>query len=291
MIPQLISNSIVAGGEIALVAISFTFIYSVTRFFNFAHSASYVAGAYAGYSLIVLAGCSPTIGFFGAVAAGAFVGMVLEFSFFGKLRDRQASSLVLLLVSFGLMVVFQNLISIMFGDATLVLRRAPVSRVFQFADARITSIQAAVVLTSLGVGVSMEVLLWFTRMGRVFRAIASDPELALVRGVPVDGAILVIFGIGSGMAGLAGILVAYDTDLYPTMGMHALLLGIVAAIVGGIDSVAGAAVGAMLLGFAQQFGVWKLPTGWQDAIAFSILIFFLLVRPQGFLGEFFKRTA
>jgi len=291
MLAQLIANGIVAGAEIAIVAMSFAFIYSATRFFNFAHASSYLAGAYVAYFLVVVARCSLAIGVGGAVVGSILVGLTMEALVFRRLRRRGASSLILLLTSFGLLVAFQSVISVVFGDGTLVLSRAKVSEVLTIGGARITAVQAVIVVACVSIGGCSSVLFRFAHQGRVFRAIASDPELAAMRGVRVDRAILTIFAIGSGVAGLAGVLVGLDTDLYPLMGLHALLLAMVAAIVGGIDTPAAAGLGGLLIGFAQQFGVWKLPSAWQDAIAFFILIIFLLFRPQGFFGETFKRAS
>jgi branched-chain amino acid transport system permease protein len=92
------------------------------------------------------------------------------------------------------------------------------------------------------------------------------------------------FAVGSGLAAGAAILISLDTDITPTMGFGALLLGVVAAIVGGVGSMPGAMLG-LLVGLAQHLGVWKLPTQWQDEIVFLILIAFLIARPQGLFGR------
>jgi branched-chain amino acid transport system permease protein len=92
-----------------------------------------------------------------------------------------------------------------------------------------------------------------------------------------------VFIIGGAIAGLAGILVGYDTGLEPTMGMNLLLKGVIASIIGGIGNVWGGFLGAFLLGFVENFGIWKISGEWKDAIAFGLLIIFLLVRPKGIL--------
>lgn len=91
--------------------------------------------------------------------------------------------------------------------------------------------------------------------------------------------------IGSALAGVAGILVALDVDMTPQMGMSALLMGVVAVIIGGVGSIPGAALGGLLLGIAQSLGVWHIHSKWQSAIAFGILLIFLMFRPQGFFGR------
>ena len=94
-----------------------------------------------------------------------------------------------------------------------------------------------------------------------------------------------VFIIGSAIVGAAGILVGFDTGLEPTMGLALLLKGVIAAIVGGVGSISGAFLGAFLLGFVENFGIWHISGEWKDAIAFAVLILFLLFRPQGILGK------
>ena len=119
----------------------------------------------------------------------------------------------------------------------------------------------------------------------VMRAVADDLELARVSGIDSDRIILWTFAISSALAGIAGILVAFDTDMTPTMGLNVLLMGVVAVIIGGSGSIPGVALGALFLGLAQHLGVWGISSQWQDAIAFIILLAFLLVRPEGVLGK------
>jgi branched-chain amino acid transport system permease protein len=123
------------------------------------------------------------------------------------------------------------------------------------------------------------------------RAVANDSELASLSGIDSDRVILWAFAIGSALAGVAGILIALDVDMTPTMGMDALMIGVVAVIIGGANSIPGIALGALLLGLAQQFGVWYISSQWQDAIAFVILLVFLLFRPQGFMGRKVKKAS
>jgi branched-subunit amino acid ABC-type transport system permease component len=189
----------------------------------------------------------------------------------------------MLLASLGLFVVIQNLISLAFGDDTKSIRRGVVAEGIPVLGARITVLQIEIILVGLGLSVCAAALQG-SRMGRFIRAVANDLELSRVVGIDCDAVILRSFALGSSFAGVAAILASLDTDMTPTIGFNALLIGVVAAIAGGIGSGWGAIFGGLLLGFAQNLGVWVLPTRWQDAITFAILLIFLLARPQGFFG-------
>jgi len=139
--------------------------------------------------------------------------------------------------------------------------------------------------------ISSALWLRYTIIGKAMRAVANDKVLARVSGIDSERVILYTFAMGSALAGIAGILVAFDVDMSPTMGMKALMMGVVTVIVGGVGSVPGIAAGALLLGIAQHLGVWKIGTQWQDAIAFGILLVFLVFRPQGFLGKKVKKVT
>ncbi len=114
-------------------------------------------------------------------------------------------------------------------------------------------------------------------------AIRDDEEVARMVGIDTAKIIGRVFFIGSAIAGLAGILIGFDTGIEPTMGMNLLLKGTIAAIIGGVGSLYGGFLGAFVLGFAENFGIWKISGEWKDAIAFVVLIVFLLVRPQGII--------
>lgn len=124
-----------------------------------------------------------------------------------------------------------------------------------------------------------------TKAGKAIKAVADDPIGASVSGVYSERIILYAFGIGSALAGMAGVLVSLETNIEPTMGLNAIFKGMIASIIGGIGSIPGAALGGFFLGIVENLSIWKIQAGWKDAIAFAVLIIFLLFRPEGILGE------
>ena len=141
--------------------------------------------------------------------------------------------------------------------------------------------QVIIFVTSLALAAALGLFLKLTTFGKAVKAVSDDEEVAQVVGINADRVIAWVFFIGSAIAGLAGILVGLDTGIDPSMGLNLLLKATIACIVGGIGSLGGAVVGAFAIGLIENFGIWKVPGVWKDAIAFALLIVFLLFRPQG----------
>lgn len=290
MINQLIINTIIAGSIYALIAIGFSLIYSTTKFFHFAHGVVFTLGAYFAYLYVSIIGLPLVASILIAILSATIIGILIELIVYRPLRRIGTTPLILLLSSLGIYIVLQNIISIVFGDDTKTLRSGIVQEGIAIFGSRITPVQITIVIVSVALLIGCWVLMRYTKMGRAMRAIASDQNLALVSGIDTDKVILFVFALGSTLAAVAAILISYDIDMTPTMGMNALMMGVVAVIVGGVGSIPGAALGGFLLAFAQNFGVWKISSQWQDAIAFIVLLIFLLYRPNGFFGKKIRKV-
>ncbi len=288
---QTLVNSLSAAAVYALVALGFALIYNTVRFFHFAHGIVFTGGAYFVFLLKVWLGFPLFFSIIVAIGLSAILGCLIEISIYRRLRHKGASSLILLLASLGVYVVLQNIVSMVFGDDIKTIRSGMVEEGINILGTKVTPIQIAIIAVSLSLLVSCFLFLKYTKIGQSMRAVANDPELACASGIESDRVILATFALGSALAGIAGILVALDVDMSPTMGMNALMMGVVAVIIGGVGSIPGVALGALLLGMAQHLGVWKISSQWQDAIAFVILLIFLLFRPQGFLGRKIKKVT
>lgn len=290
MFNQLLINSIIAGSIYTLIALGFSLIYSTTKFFHFAHAAVYTSCPYFAYLYSAYFGLPLGASIVLAVLSSTVLGMCTEIVVYKPLRQKGSPPLVMLLSSLGLYIILQNIISMVFGDDTKTLRSGIVTEGIEIIGARITPIQIAIIVVSVFLLLICWTLMKYTKMGTAMRAVASDPELALVSGIDTDRTILFAFLLGSMLAGIAAILISFDIDMTPTMGMNALMMGVVAVIIGGVGSIPGAALGGFLLAFAQNFGVWKISSQWQDAIAFIILLVFLLFRPYGFFGKKIRKV-
>lgn len=290
MFSQFFVNVFYSSVLISIISTSFDVIYRNQNFLNIAHAVVFTSGAYFTFLFSQLFGFSLLTSIPFAVLCSCLLGCLIEFSIYKPLRKKKSSALILLLASLGIYIVLQNVISIVFGDDTKSIRTWTVVEGLNFFGARITPVQIIIIASSLILLLLTFAVLRFTRIGSAMRAVANDPELANISGINSDRVILISFAIGSALAGIAGILVSLDVDMTPTMGMNYLMMGVVAMIVGGVGSIRGIVLGSLLLALAQNLGVWYISSQWQDAIAFAILLIFLLFKPEGFFGKKLKKA-
>ena len=191
--------------------------------------------------------------------------------------------MVLLVASLGVFTALQAFIAILFTSQFQTLSMGSAARVYEIFGAVITQVQLIILLCGIAITLLLALTLKKTLFGKAVNAVADDEEVSKIVGINTDKIIGAVFFIGSMIAGLAGMLVGFDTGIEPTMGMSLLLKGIIAAIIGGIGNIYGALVGGLILGFVENFGIWKISGEWKDAIAFGLLIIFLLFRPRGIL--------
>lgn len=290
MIRQILANGLIAGSVYALIALGFSIIYSTVRFFHFAHGAVYTAGAYFTYLYFILLKLPFVMAVTLAVMSAALLGVAIEVLVYKPIKGQRASGTILLIASLGVSIILQNLISLFFGDDTKTIRVGEVREGLNVLGARITPVQITIILTSLVLFGLTFLILKHSKIGKALRAVANDPELAVAMGLRKDRIIYFTYFVGSALAAIAAILISLDIDMTPLMGFQAMLYGVVAVVISGLGNILGAYLGGLLLGLAQHLGVWYISSQWQDAIAFVILILFLLFRPQGFFGKKIRKA-
>lgn len=267
-----------------MVGLGLSLILAQTKFINFSHGAIVTTAPYGAWFLIE----QLHFNFYVSVSAGIMcsiaLGCLLEIFIFRPSRQANASSLILLIISLGVYICIQNFISMAFGDSARSIRSGDYAAPLVFLGGSLTRIQLATIIASCSATLCLLLMIKKTRVGSAMQAISSDPELARVFGIHINRIILLTFAIGSGIAGLGGILVALDIDMTPRMGMNLLVMAMVAVIVGGSKNLIGVVIGAYLLALAQQAAVWAINAQWHDAITFVVLIVFLLFKPAGLKG-------
>lgn len=284
IISQLTLNSIIAGAIYTLMALGFNLIYGVVKFFNLAHGVVAVIG---GYTVFLLTGALG-LNLYLSVAAGVFFAGLAGYGFdklvFLPLRRRKTSSMVLLVASLGVFTSAQAIIAIFFTSEFRTLGAVSAGEnIYSFSGGVITQTQLVILISGMLIMLGLTTVLNRTIFGKAIKAINDDAEVARIVGIDTDRITGRVFFIGSAIAGFAGILVGFDTGIQPTMGMGLLLKGVIASIIGGVGNIYGGVLGSFLLGFVENFGIWKVPGEWKEAIAFFLLILFLLVRPEGIM--------
>lgn len=290
---QHILNGLTLGAIYSLIALGYTMVYGILKFINFAHGEIFMLGAYAGYYMYNLL-CTPAQG--GAWVFSAFVisvlfsmiicaaiGMLIERIAYRPLR--KAPRLAPLLSAIGVSIILMNLAALAFGTEPKNFAYPFDNEVINMGNTSITPNQIMILAVGLMMMAGLKLFVDRTKLGKAMRATSQNQNVAALMGINVNVIISLTFAIGSALAAVAGILIAMEYKVYPSMGQMAGLKAFIAAVVGGIGNISGAMLGGILLGILETFGVVILgiPQGLKDTIAFSVLIIILLVRPSGIL--------
>lgn len=286
IVPQLILNSIIAGSIYAMVALGFNLIFGTVKFFDLGYGALTAVGGYGTFYFSKILGVSTIWSILFGILIAGIIGFLIEKFVYKKLRKKKASNMVLLVASLGVFTALQALVAIFFTSQFQTLPNDLIPRgTLVIFGAVITYVQLTIFISAVVIALLLALLLYKSRFGKAVRAISDDEEVAKIVGINTEKVIGKVFFIGSAIAGLAGIFVGLDTGIEPTMGLQLLLKGVIAAIIGGVGNVFGGLSGAFLLGFVENFGIWQISGEWKDAIAFVLLIIFLLFRPQGIFSK------
>jgi branched-chain amino acid transport system permease protein len=292
LLQQLI-NGLALGSILALIALGYTMVYGILRFINFAHGDIFMLGAFAGFYLapkIALVLPLPSVGGGIAVlvvsmAICAALGVVIERLAYRPLRRQP--KLTMLITAIGISLFLEYAGQFAFGAAPqkfpALLPSFPIT---SFAGLSFNSNQIVVIAVTAGLLIALRFIVLKTRIGRAMRAVSFNPEAAALMGVNTDVVISFTFGLGSALAAAAGILFAINyPSIDPLMGILPGLKAFVAAVLGGIGNLPGAALGGIIIGVTETLVSGYISSTYRDAIAFGILILILLVKPSGLLGK------
>jgi branched-subunit amino acid ABC-type transport system permease component len=284
MFNQLLINGLIAGAIYSLVSSGFSLIYSICKFVHFAHGVVITLSGYFLYFLFSRLGLNFWLSVILSIIFASLLGFLTDKVVYKQLRKRKASDTILLMASVAILIFFESLILIFFGADVKTIGYIKISKGIEIFNAIITPLQIVIIIVSLILLILLFLFMKKTKLGKAMRAVSDNKDVAEALGISSEKIYSWSFIIGSAIAGIAGILVGLEQNLEPTMGTNLMIKGFTAAIIGGIGSVPGSILGSFLLGLVENFGIWFLPSGYKDAIAFIILFIFLLFRPQGILG-------
>ena len=275
-------NGVTLAALYFLVASGFTLVFGLMRNVNLAHGSLFLLGAYIGWVV-----GDATDNWFLAIAAGfasaALVGFLLQVSVF---RFMQGQELRQTMVTIGISIVLADLMLWCFGGE--IYSFDPPRAIFQTMPMVVVGKYPAYRLVVLGIAIAVGLVLWLflnrTKVGMMIRAGVDDRQMLAASGVNVQRVFAITFAIGAGLAGLAGVIGGTALSISPGEDTRYLMASLVVVIVGGMGSIPGAAVGALLIGLAEQFGLSYAPT-YGVAFTFLIMVLVLAFRPTGILGR------
>ena len=278
LVGQILVNGAVGGSTYGLTAMAFALAFIAARYYKFAQGAIYTVAAYAAFMaatvwqwpLLIVAGV--------AVVLGVAQSLAVERTLMESLRRRGTNSFLMFLASLGVLVIVQNIVAAVAGDASLSYRPNFATRIYDLVIGRTTGVQLAGVAVAAIAFVSLASVERFTTFGIRVRAAADDPDLARLLGANAQRLVLAAVGIAGVFLGLAAVLQPLDTDLRPIIGSEMLLPAVFGAIAGGMKYPSGAYIAGLLLGFAREFSVLVVGSEWQDAVAFGLVFVLLVAR-------------
>jgi len=282
---QQLVNGISLGSIYALIALGYTMVYGIIKLINFAHGDVFMIGAFVGFYAIKYGGMSFIPALILSMLTCAILGVVIERVAYKRLRG--ATRIAALITAIG--------VSLLIEYGTIYVRGAqpeafPSSALpnvsFTFLGATINSTSLFILAIAIVLMVLLQFVVHRTKIGKAMRAVSYDADTARLMGIHVDRTISATFAIGSALAGAAGVIFGvYYTKIEPLMGIIPGIKAFVAAVLGGIGIIPGAAVGGLVLGLVETFVSAVGYSPWRDAAAFIILILILVFKPSGILGK------
>jgi branched-chain amino acid transport system permease protein len=277
-----IMNGITLAALYFLVASGFTLVFGLMRNVNLAHGALYLLGAYIGFDVAEATG-SWLLGIASGFISIAIAGLLLQVCIF---RFMEGQELRQCLVTIGISIILADIMLAIWGgmtyefeipDALYGVTHLPIIKTY-------TTYRLFILIIAIAIGLALWLLLNKTKVGMMIRAGVDDRDMLAATGVNVQRVFVIVFTIGAGLAGFAGVVGGSALSIAPGEDLRYLLASLVVVIVGGMGSVGGAAVGALLIGLAEQFGLAYSPT-YGVVYTFIIMVLVLAFRPQGLFGR------
>lgn len=284
MILQVLVNGMIAGSFYALNALGFTLIVRTNKFLHLAHGGVILVGIYSLYGFYEYLSLNFFLSSFLTILSSAIVGYIIYEIAYKPLKNKNSSSSVLLLVSIIVLFVIQNIILLLVGGNIKNIHFLESIRMFNINNIIITPLDFSVIVGAFVMFGLIYFIITKTELGLLFRAVSDNSELAKMRGVNINKIYVYTFIIGSAIAGYLSIFIAVNQSLKPTMGLHLIMKGLTASVIGGLYSLPGAILGGYFLGLSEDLVVWFLPSGFQELFTYFVLFFCLALKPKGILS-------
>lgn len=281
---QQVINGLMLGSVYALLALGYTMVYGIIKLINFAHGDIYMLGAYFGYFFIKVLHLNFFIALVLAMAVSAVIGVLIEYIAYRPLRH--SPRIAVLISALGISFLLENGMTYLYGSDQRSFPQAIKTVQYHFYGIQVSNIQLIIAVTSIVLMLLLTYVVKRTKMGRAMRAVSADPDAATLMGININHTISFTFAIGSALAAAGGVLIGlYYNSIDPLMGMTPGLKAFVAAVLGGIGIIPGAAVGGWLIGILETMVQATSFSAYKDAVVYVMLIVILLIKPTGILGK------
>ncbi|MXQ47866.1 branched-chain amino acid ABC transporter permease [Streptococcus pneumoniae] len=289
MLQQLV-NGLILGSVYALLALGYTMVYGIIKLINFAHGDVYMMGAFVGYYLISTFHMNFFVALILTMLITAAIGVIIEFLAYRPLRN--STRIAALITAIGVSFFLEYGMVYLVGAEARAFPQAMQTVKYDLGPISVTNIQLIILAVSILLMLALNFIVKKTKMGKAMRAVSVDSDAAQLMGINVNSTISFTFALGSAMAGAAGVLIGlYYNTMNPLMGMAPGIKAFVAAVLGGIGIIPGAAVGGFIIGMLETLSTAIGLSSYKDAVVYAILIVILLVRPAGILGKNIKEKV
>lgn len=280
---QIIINGLATGSVYALIATGFSLIFNVLKFSNFSHGATMTLCAFAGYFLAASKGLGlvPTILI--AVVTGGCVALFGEFVAFRRIIQRNSSSVYYFVSSITLGTLYEGLVTVKVGANFYNYPQFFEKAAIKFGSVVVSTSDLLMFCSSAVALLVLAYVIQKTRIGRALRSVSFDRDTANLMGIDSTRIIQFTFMVSGALAGLSGVFLGINYTLYPTLG-SLVVKGFIASVIGGLGSLPGAIIGAVLLGLIETLLIGTVGSGYTPVFTFLIMLVFLLVRPCGIAG-------
>lgn len=283
MLWQQIANGMVVGSSYALMALGLTLIYGILGIPNFSHGQLYMAGAIISYILVKNLSCHFFLSVFLAMAGTALLGIAVNRIAFRPLRD--ASHLVILVATFAIGIILENGALLLWGSSSYTTPTPYAKGVLELGSISLSQARLVMFFSAIILILIMEVVIRRTTVGKAMRAVEQNRIGAAVVGININRVYGVTFAIGSALAAAAGALAGSIFTVETTMGNIPVVKAFIVIIIGGIGSVLGSIVAALIIGLIESLSAAYISSSFRDVFAFLALIIVLLFRPMGLFGR------
>jgi branched-chain amino acid transport system permease protein len=278
-------SAILLAGLYATMAYGLGLIYGVLRIVNLNHGGLIMAGAYCGWVLYTRFGIDPYLSIPIVLVLSFFAGIAIYRGLVRHLPRGPAGGVQSLLLLFGVWLVLRNLAYRLFTGNDVAIRTSYSTQALRFGTASISVNRVAVFGIALVTLAALHLLLTRTHLGKAIRAVAQNADSCTLVGIDVERVYALTFGLGSALAGLAGLLGGTIFAFNPQYGAGELLKSFVVVVLGGLGSVAGTAAAALVLAVVEVFAILFLPAYLTTAVGFVLLVLVLVFRPGGLFGQ------